>query len=73
MIICDTGAYGYSLNGAVGLGYIPCEGEEPNDVLRSSFEIDVAGCRVPALASNRPLYDPKANSTKLWLDLFISS
>ena len=60
-----SGAYGYSLKGAVGLGYIPCEGEEPNDLLRSSFEIDVAGCRVPALASNRPLYDPKANSIKL--------
>jgi 4-methylaminobutanoate oxidase (formaldehyde-forming) len=54
----SSGNYGHALGGAVGMGYIPCEGEKPSDLLASSYEIDVAGNRVEAEISLKPLYDP---------------
>ncbi len=54
-----SGNYGHHLGGAVGLGYVPClDGESPADQLRSRYEIDVAGARVAADVSLKPLYDP---------------
>ena len=53
-----SGAYGHALGGAVGLGYVPCTGESTDEVLASRYEIDVAGTRVAARASLRPMYDP---------------
>lgn len=53
-----SGAYGHHLGAAVGLGYVPCKGETPDSLLASQYEIDVAGTRVPARASLKPLYDP---------------
>ncbi|MEO1613728.1 MAG: aminomethyltransferase family protein, partial [Pseudomonadota bacterium] len=61
----SSGAYGHHLGGAVGLGYVPCPGEKPADVLASSYEIEVAGVRVAATASLKPLYDPKSERVKL--------
>ncbi|MEM6679833.1 MAG: FAD-dependent oxidoreductase [Pseudomonadota bacterium] len=55
-----SGNYGHHLGGAVGLGYVPCEGEKADEVLASRYEIDVMGTRVPATASLRPMYDPKS-------------
>ncbi|MEM8555640.1 MAG: FAD-dependent oxidoreductase, partial [Pseudomonadota bacterium] len=55
----SSGSYGHHLGAAVGLGYVPCAGEKAADVLASRFEIDVAGTRVEATASIKPLYDPK--------------
>ncbi|MEM8592891.1 MAG: FAD-dependent oxidoreductase [Pseudomonadota bacterium] len=60
----SSGAYGHSLGGAIGLGYVPCEGESAADVLASSYEIDVMGTRVKAEASLKPLYDPKSERVK---------
>ena len=54
----SSGNYGHHLGGAVGLGYVPCQGESAADVLASSYEIDVAGTRVAAEASLKPMYDP---------------
>ena len=54
----SSGNYGHHLGGAMGLGYVPCEGESAADVLASSYEIDVAGSRVKAEASLKPMYDP---------------
>ena len=54
----SSGAYGHHLGAAMGMGYVPCEGESAQAVLASSYEIDVAGTRVPATASLKPLYDP---------------
>ncbi|NIZ03088.1 GcvT family protein [Thalassospira lucentensis] len=54
----SSGAYGHHVGGAIGLGYVPCEGQKPDDILASSYEIDVAGTRVAAEVSLRPLYDP---------------
>ncbi|WP_323769285.1 FAD-dependent oxidoreductase [Antarctobacter sp.] len=61
----SSGAYGHTLGGAIGLGYVPCKGESAQDVLASSYEIDVAGSRVPATASLKPLYDPKSERVKV--------
>ncbi len=61
----SSGAYGHHLGGAMGLGYVPCPGEDAASVLASSYEIDVAGIRVPAEASLRPMYDPKSERVKV--------
>ena len=60
-----SGNYGHTLGGAMGLGYVPCEGEKPADLLASSFEIEVAGTRVKADASLKPMYDPKSERVKV--------
>jgi 4-methylaminobutanoate oxidase (formaldehyde-forming) len=56
----SSGAYGHHLGAAIGMGYVPCKGESVEQVLASSYEIDVAGTRVRAEASLRPMYDPKS-------------
>ncbi|MFQ6549776.1 GcvT family protein [Aestuariibius sp. 2305UL40-4] len=56
--ILTSGSYGHALGAAVGLGYVPCAGETSADVLANSYEIEIAGTRVPASISLRPLYDP---------------
>ncbi|MBM7066801.1 FAD-dependent oxidoreductase [Actibacterium sp. 188UL27-1] len=60
-----SGAYGHALGGAMGMGYVPCPGEKPADILASTFEIDVAGTRVMAEASLKPMYDPKSERVKV--------
>ncbi len=60
----SSGAYGHHLGGAIGLGYVPCKGESPADVLGSSYQIDVAGRKVAAEASLKPMYDPTGARTK---------
>ena len=54
-----SGAYGHTLGGAIGLGYVHLEpGEQAADVLDSRFTVEVAGTAVPATASLQPMYDP---------------
>ncbi|WP_209425448.1 FAD-dependent oxidoreductase [Pararhodobacter sp. SW119] len=60
-----SGNYGHHLGGSVALGYVPCPGESPAQLLASRFEIDVAGRRVPATPSLKPLYDASAARTRL--------
>ncbi|MEM6636970.1 MAG: FAD-dependent oxidoreductase [Pseudomonadota bacterium] len=60
----SSGAYGHSLGGAIGLGYVPSTGEKAADLLNSHFEIDVAGSRVAADASLKPMYDPSSARAK---------
>ena len=62
--IVTSGNYGHHLGGAIGLGYVPCAGESEADVLGSSYEIEIAGTRVPATASLAPMYDPKSERVK---------
>jgi glycine cleavage system aminomethyltransferase T/glycine/D-amino acid oxidase-like deaminating enzyme len=58
-----SGMFAHTLGAAVGLGYVA----EPGDALTrpdapvdaDAYEIEVAGLRYPAIASLRPLYDPK--------------
>ena len=61
----SSGAYGHHLGAAMGLGYIDCTGESAADVLGSTYEIDIAGTRVLADASLKPMYDPKAERVKV--------
>ncbi|RWN52281.1 FAD-dependent oxidoreductase [Mesorhizobium sp.] len=60
-----SGNYGHHLGGAVGLGYVPCQGESEADVLSSSYEIEIAGERFAAEASLKPMYDPKAERVRI--------
>jgi glycine cleavage system aminomethyltransferase T/glycine/D-amino acid oxidase-like deaminating enzyme len=60
----SSGAYGHHLGAAMGMGYVPCAGQSAAEVLASSYEIDVAGVRVGAEASLKPMYDPAAARTK---------
>ncbi|MEJ6707594.1 MAG: FAD-dependent oxidoreductase [Amylibacter sp.] len=60
----SSGGYGHHLGAAMGMGYVPCEGEALADVLASTFEIEVAGVRVEAEVSSKPFYDPKGERVK---------
>ena len=60
-----SGNYGHHLGGAIGMGYVPChDGEDAASQLASSYEIDVAGHRVSAEVSLKPMYDPAATRMK---------
>lgn len=61
----SSGNYGHTLGGAIGMGYVPCPGEKPDQLLSSSYEIEVAGTRVKADASLRPMYDPRSERVKV--------
>jgi len=55
-----SGAYGHTLGGAIGLGYVAGEpGLAAESVLEASYEVEVACERVAAEVSLRPLYDPE--------------
>ncbi len=61
-----SGAYGHTLGGAMGMGYVEDEDGVTLDMVRSSsFEIQVAGERYPASASLRPMYDPKGERVRM--------
>ena len=61
----SSGSYGHTLGGAIGMGYVPCDGESAADVLGSTYEIDVCGAKVKAEASLKPMYDPKSERVKV--------
>ncbi|MDA9941051.1 FAD-dependent oxidoreductase [Luminiphilus sp.] len=55
-----SGAYGHTLGGAVGLGYVNAiPGEVPEAVLDGHYEVEVACEKIAAEVSLRPLYDPE--------------
>jgi 4-methylaminobutanoate oxidase (formaldehyde-forming) len=56
----QTGAYGFTLGGAMGMGFVENEDGATTDFINNgTYEIDIAGKRYPAKASLRPMYDPK--------------
>lgn len=59
-----SGSYGHTLGAAMGMGYVPCTGEKLADVLASSYQIEVAGTRVSAEVSSKPMYDPASERVK---------
>lgn len=59
-----SGNYGHTLGAAIGLGYVACAGEDAASVLASRYEIEIAGRRVSAEASLKPMYDPKSERMK---------
>lgn len=61
-----SGAYGHTLGGAMGMGYVEHPDGVSLDLLKaSSFEIQVAGTRYPASTSIRPMYDPKGERVRM--------
>lgn len=61
----SSGNYGHHLGGAIGMGYVPCQGETAENLLSSGYEIEVAGTRVKAEASLKPMYDPRSERVKV--------
>ena len=57
--------HGHHLGAAIGLGYVPCAGESADDLARSDWAVEIAGSRVAAEASLRPLYDPKSERVRM--------
>lgn len=54
-----SGAYGHTLGGAIGLGYVAGDQKTVADMIAAGgFEIEVACERFGAVASLKPLYDP---------------
>jgi 4-methylaminobutanoate oxidase (formaldehyde-forming) len=61
----NSGGYGHTLGGAVGLGNVEREAGVSAEYVKSGrFEIEVAGARYPARASLRPLYDPQGERVR---------
>ncbi len=59
-------SYGFTLGGAVGLAMIDAgEPVTQNYLEDAAWEVDIAGRRYPAMASIRPLYDPRMNRVKV--------
>jgi len=59
-----SGNYGHHQGAAIGLGYVPCSDENREELLSSTYEIEIAGERHTAIASLKPLYDPKSERVK---------
>jgi len=61
----QTGAYGFTLSGAVGMGYVENEeGATPDFINSGTYEIDIAEVRYPATASLKPMYDPEGKKVR---------
>ncbi len=63
--IIMSGNYGHYLGGAIGLGYVPCKGEKPAEMLSSNYELEIAGERHEAEVTLKPFYDPTAERTRM--------
>lgn len=53
-----SGAYGHTLGGAVGIGYVKAAAFDAAEAGQGRFEVDVMGELVRATVSPTPLYDP---------------
>ena len=60
-----SGNYGHFLGASIGLGYVPCRGQSEDDVLASTYEIEIAGRRHEATASLMAMYDPKSERVRM--------
>ena len=61
----ESGMYGHTLGAAIGLGYVKNEeGVDADFVKSGTYELEVAGQRIAASASLRPMYDPKSERIK---------
>jgi 4-methylaminobutanoate oxidase (formaldehyde-forming) len=59
-------SYGHTLGGSVGLAFLePKQAVDEAYLTSGKWEVDIAGTRYPAAVSSRPLYDPKAERTKM--------
>ena len=61
-----SGMFGHTLGAAVGLGYVQsADGVIDEYVESGRYAIEVAGRRIPARASLRPLYDPRHERVRM--------
>ncbi len=61
----QIGGYGHTLGGAVGIGFAEIDKPLTEKIVTTGdWEIDVAGCRIKAHASLRPMFDPKMERIK---------
>jgi len=60
----SSGAYGHTIGGAIGLGYVCGGALDKNTLLASRWQIEVAGKKIDATASLTPLYDPKNSNIR---------
>ncbi|MEQ8650907.1 MAG: FAD-dependent oxidoreductase [Kiloniellales bacterium] len=54
----SSGAYGYSLQRPLGIGYVDCPDGDWKSLAERPYEIEIGTRRYPARASTRPFYDP---------------
>ena len=60
-----SGGFGYTIDRSIGIGYVRNAGGVTRDwVLSGTYELEVAGTRVPAEATLQPLYDPSNSRVK---------
>ncbi len=52
----SSGNYGHTIGAAIGMGYVPAEIAKDE----GGWEVEVAGRRIAAVTSLRPMYDPKS-------------
>ncbi|MEI7742456.1 MAG: FAD-dependent oxidoreductase [Chloroflexota bacterium] len=57
-------SYGHTLGGAVGLTMVEDAGLDEASLAASTWEVDIAGRRYPAVVSLRPFYDPSMERIK---------
>ena len=61
-----SGAYGFKVGSAVGMGYVKSEQTISEDwILNGKYEIEVEGKMIPAKVHIRSPYDPKNERTKM--------
>jgi 4-methylaminobutanoate oxidase (formaldehyde-forming) len=61
-----SGAYGHTLGGAMGFGYVDHPDGVTSDLVdNGDFEIVVAGERFPARGSLRSMYDPRNERVRM--------
>jgi len=61
----SSGGYGYSIGNTLGYGYVRrAEGVDEAYLRSGSYELDVAGARVPARLSLEPFFDPKGGRAR---------
>jgi len=61
----QIGGYGHSLGGAVGIGFAELDTPLTTAIINEgTWEVEVAGQRISAMASLKPLFDPKMEKIK---------
>ena len=61
-----SGMFGHTVGVSIGMGYVSNDGAAADRdwVMGGSYEIEIAGERVPARVSMAPFYDPKSERTR---------
>lgn len=61
-----SGMFGHTIGVSLGMGYVADDGQPVSRewVLAGTYEIEIAGERVPARVSMAPFYDPKSERTR---------